>query len=78
MFLSFATFVGAKVRIMFYIASDLLKTLRMINKISWAIYKGCVSVNCRRGPVRVAIVCDYTESINGKTCYYYKEVVYSA
>jgi len=50
----------------------------MINKISWAIYKGCVSVNCRRGPVRVAIVCDYTESINGKTCYYYKEVVYSA
>ena len=36
--MSFATFVGAKVRIIVYIASDLSKTLRMINKISWTTF----------------------------------------
>ena len=40
--MSFATFVGAKVRIIIYIVSDLLKTLRMINKISRTIFN-CTS-----------------------------------
>ena len=35
---AYLRYAVAKVRRMFYIASDLLKTLRMINKVSRAIY----------------------------------------
>ena len=39
-------FVGAKVRRMFYIASDLLKTLRDFNNISPAIFISFLDIEC--------------------------------
>ena len=44
--MSFATFVGAKVRRKFYIASDLLKTLRDFNNISPAIFISFLDIEC--------------------------------
>ena len=44
--MSFATFVGAKVRRKFYIASDLLNTLRDFNNISPAIFISFLDIEC--------------------------------
>ena len=44
--MSFTTFIGAKVRRKFCIASDLLKTLRDFNNISPAIFISFLDIEC--------------------------------